>query len=196
MNTFRVMKLSVFLLVTIVAASVPALAQGPIVSCNSNDMNRHYCDIGPNDGVRVARQHSNAACIEGRTYGVRGSQMWVDRGCRAEFEVIPDRRGRNDRWNHDDSRDRDDRDHGYPYRGDDHDRWDHDRSDHHPASSSTVYCASDNMRRNFCGVGPSRSIRLVRKRSDAACDMNRTYGFDRNGIWVDRGCRADFEVIK
>jgi hypothetical protein len=22
----------------------------------------------------------------------------------------------------------------------------------------------------------------------------RTWGFDRNGIWVDRGCRADFEV--
>jgi hypothetical protein len=52
------------------------------------------------------------------------------------------------------------------------------------------------MRRNYCSVGPSRSIRLVRKRSDAACDMGRTYGFDRGGIWVDRGCRADFEVLK
>jgi hypothetical protein len=52
------------------------------------------------------------------------------------------------------------------------------------------------MRRNYCSVGNYRNIRLVKKRSDAACDLNRTYGFDRNGIWVDRGCRAEFEVFK
>jgi hypothetical protein len=186
MNKYRFLKLSLFLLIAM-AARVPAMAQG-IVSCNSNDMHRHFCDIGPNDGVRVSRQHSDAACIQGRTFGVQGRQMWVDGGCRAEFAIVPDRRGGGyDRGHNRDHHDN----HGNPYRGNDDHGWNRG-----PASSSTVYCASDNMRRNFCSVGPSRSIRLVRKRSDAACDMGRTYGFDRGGIWVDRGCRADFEVVK
>jgi hypothetical protein len=50
------------------------------------------------------------------------------------------------------------------------------------------------MRRNFCGVNTSGGVRLVRQRSDADCVYNRTWGYDRRGIWVDRGCRADFEV--
>jgi len=57
-----------------------------------------------------------------------------------------------------------------------------------------VTCSSDDMRRNFCGVNTSGGVRLVRQRSDADCVYNRTWGYDRRGIWVDRGCRADFEV--
>jgi Protein of unknown function (DUF3011) len=187
MNTYRFAKFSLVLLAAMVAASLPAMGQA-VVSCNSNDMHRHYCDIGPNDGVRVASQHSHAACIEGRTFGVHENQMWVDGGCRADFAIVPDRR----RGGYDRDHDRDRHDnHGMPYRDSEHDRWDRG-----PVASSTVYCASDNMRRNFCSIGPSRNIRLIRKRSDAPCDFNRTYGFDRGGIWVDRGCRADFEVVK
>jgi DUF3011 family protein len=180
MNKDGLRRLSLLLLVVMGVACLPAMAQyGPTISCNSNDMRRHFCQIGPNDGVRLVRQHSDAACIQGRTFGVNGGSMWVDRGCRAEFQVIPDRHGRNDNWNHGN--------------GGNHDGYDHDRGQ---AASSTVYCASDNMRRNYCNVGPSRNIRLVRQRSDAACQMNRTYGFSRDGIWVDRGCRADFEVYR
>jgi Protein of unknown function (DUF3011) len=46
----------------------------------------------------------------------------------------------------------------------------------------------------FCNVNTSGGVRLVRQRSDADCIYNRTWGYDRRGIWVDRGCRADFEV--
>lgn len=184
MKTFRLTLSFLFPLVMVLAVSRPATAQGRIVSCSSNDMHRHYCEIGPNDGVRVANQHSEARCVQGQTYGVRGSQMWVDHGCRADFMVISDRRGSD----HDGPGYRG-RDHHGPPNHDSHDDW------NNGGSSRTVYCASDNMRRNYCDVGPSRSIRMVRKRSDAACDLNRTYGFDRNRIWVDRGCRAEFEVF-
>jgi Protein of unknown function (DUF3011) len=37
-------------------------------------------------------------------------------------------------------------------------------------------------------------VRLVRQRSDTDCILGRTWGYDPRGIWVDRGCRADFEV--
>jgi hypothetical protein len=191
MKVFQLRPSCLFLLlVTLVAATPLARAQdGRVVSCSSDDMRRHFCEIGPNDGVRLARRQSDARCVEGQSYGVRGRQMWVDRGCRAEFYVIPERRfggpGRDrhdDDWRRDDGRS--DRDHreGDGTRGG-------------VASTSTVYCASDNMRRNYCQVGSHQRIRLVRKRSDAACDLNRTYGFDGGGIWVDRGCRAEFEVL-
>jgi hypothetical protein len=51
------------------------------------------------------------------------------------------------------------------------------------------------MHRHTCNVGANRGIRLVRQRSDARCELNRSYGFSGNQIWVDRGCRADFEVM-
>src|SRR5262249_781217 len=58
--------------------------------------------------------------------------------------------------------------------------------------SEEIYCASDDGRRNYCSADTRGGVRLVRQRSDAACVLNRTWGYDRRGIWVDRGCRADF----
>jgi Protein of unknown function (DUF3011) len=57
-----------------------------------------------------------------------------------------------------------------------------------------VYCASDNGRLNYCGADTRGGVRLIRQRSGSPCIFNRTWGRDQNGVWVDRGCRADFEV--
>ena len=57
-----------------------------------------------------------------------------------------------------------------------------------------VTCASDDMRRNVCRVNTNGGVGLLRQRSDADCVFQRTWGYDRGGIGVDRGCRADFEV--
>ncbi len=58
----------------------------------------------------------------------------------------------------------------------------------------TVYCESGDMKRHWCSEGIGRRVTLIRQRSDARCVEGRTWGVDRSGIWVDRGCRADFEV--
>lgn len=58
----------------------------------------------------------------------------------------------------------------------------------------TVYCESGDMRRHWCSEGIGAEVRLIKQKSDAACIRGRTWGVARNGIWVDRGCRADFEV--
>ncbi len=58
----------------------------------------------------------------------------------------------------------------------------------------TVYCESGDMRRHWCSEGIGRRVTLLRQRSDVSCVEGRTWGVDRSGIWVDRGCRADFEV--
>src|SRR4030095_4007885 len=58
----------------------------------------------------------------------------------------------------------------------------------------TIYCASDDGKRRYCGADTRGGVQLVRQRSGSPCDRGRTWGYDRNGIWVDRGCRADFEL--
>src|SRR5437764_1046505 len=58
----------------------------------------------------------------------------------------------------------------------------------------TVTCSSENGRRQYCEADVRGSVRLLRQFSRAACRQNETWGYDNRGIWVDRGCGADFEV--
>ena len=59
--------------------------------------------------------------------------------------------------------------------------------------AQTVYCESGDNRRHWCSEGINARVRLIRQRK-GRCIEGRTWGVDRAGIWVDRGCRADFEV--
>lgn len=60
----------------------------------------------------------------------------------------------------------------------------------------TIYCESGDMRRHWCSEGIGADVRLIRQRSKSQCVRGRTWGVGRNGIWVDRGCRADFVVSR
>ena len=55
-----------------------------------------------------------------------------------------------------------------------------------------VRCESNDGRSRHCAMDTSRGVQLVRQLSDSACVRNRTWGVDRNGVWVSNGCRADF----
>jgi len=61
-------------------------------------------------------------------------------------------------------------------------------------SNRAITCSSDDGRRTYCDADTRDGVRLVRQRSDASCRQGSTWGYDRRGIWVDRGCRADFEI--
>ena len=58
----------------------------------------------------------------------------------------------------------------------------------------TITCSSDDGRRNYCNVDTGRGVNLSRQISGSPCVQNQTWGFDNRGIWVDRGCRAEFTV--
>ena len=60
--------------------------------------------------------------------------------------------------------------------------------------SHSVTCASDNGQRVYCEAGTQGEVRLLRQISGSACTEGSTWGQDARGIWVDRGCRAEFEV--
>lgn len=59
-----------------------------------------------------------------------------------------------------------------------------------------ITCSSENGRRQYCEADIRNSVRLKRQFSRAACRQNETWGYDSRGIWVDRGCGADFEVSR
>jgi hypothetical protein len=51
------------------------------------------------------------------------------------------------------------------------------------------------MRRKYCPIETRAGVKLMRQRSDARGRQEYSWGYVRGGIWVDRGCRADFLVI-
>jgi Protein of unknown function (DUF3011) len=57
-----------------------------------------------------------------------------------------------------------------------------------------VTCSSNNGKRNWCAIGNSRDVQLARQISGSPCVRGDTWGLDQRGLWVDRGCRADFRV--
>jgi hypothetical protein len=61
------------------------------------------------------------------------------------------------------------------------------------ARPQILTCSSNNNRHNSC-VFPRRNVTLSRQLSGSPCIQGQTWGWDRNGIWVDRGCRAEFLV--
>jgi hypothetical protein len=63
-----------------------------------------------------------------------------------------------------------------------------------PPPRQIVTCSSNDGRRNWCDIGPRRDVRLARQISGSPCVQGDTWGVDRRGLWVDRGCRADFSV--
>jgi hypothetical protein len=130
------------------------------IYCASDNGGRNVCPTDTRGGVQLVRQRSGSACDFGRTWGYDRRGIWVDRGCRADFQIG----GGGGGWN--------------------------------PGGPGTqiITCASNDMRRNVCPVGTRGGVRLVRQRSDADCVFNSTWGYDHRGVWVDRGCRADFEV--
>ena len=63
-----------------------------------------------------------------------------------------------------------------------------------PQPPQVVECGSRDNRYTLCRVDTSRGVTLERQLSRAACTQNQSWGITREGIWVDRGCRARFLI--
>lgn len=113
----------VFPIVMLMAAAYSTHAQADEVTCESKSQKRVECNMDTRGEVRIVKQLSKGACIEGETWGLSKHSVWVDKGCRAVFASrIGDR--------HDGGRDDDDHRHGDDRRdGRDDDRRDDGRDD-------------------------------------------------------------------
>lgn len=61
-------------------------------------------------------------------------------------------------------------------------------------AGSTLRCESPGYRYQYCRASTDNRVRLVRQISNARCTRGSSWGYDRWGIWVDRGCAAEFET--
>ncbi len=67
----------------------------------------------------------------------------------------------------------------------------------YPGPNQTIVkCESNNGKLRYCSIGDARqSVELMNQLSSSPCVRGTTWGNDNRGIWVDRGCRAQFRVI-
>lgn len=135
------------------------------VRCESHEGRWNQCPLPPGSGDTVMlRQLSRNACIRNNSWGTNAGGLWVSRGCRAEF-------GR-ERMTH--------------------------AGDAGDAASNTrsrlLRCESRNGGHRQCPIETAGGVRLSRRLSDGDCELGKSWGYDESGIWVARGCRAEFEV--
>jgi hypothetical protein len=135
---------------------------GRSVRVESKDGQYRYRRTDTRGGVVLRRQLSGASCRLGESWGFDGNGIWVDKGCRGEFEVGA-RPSAGGGWGGGS---------GLP----------------------TVRIESRDGQRAYRRVDTGAGVRLKRQLSSADCRQGRTWGFDPDGIWVDRGCRAEFEL--
>jgi hypothetical protein len=60
--------------------------------------------------------------------------------------------------------------------------------------ASRFRCESTNSRTRYCSVDTRYGVDLVRQLSNSACIEGRSWGVSRDGVWVSRGCRAEFAL--
>ncbi|MDZ4813628.1 MAG: DUF3011 domain-containing protein [Pseudomonadota bacterium] len=161
------------------AAIAQSYAEEPfIVRCESISRRDHYCPVDTGDGVALYAQISSTQCIEDENWGVDRGGIWVRSGCRADFEVFA----------------AGNRGHGGQSQGGCGRPWQDE--DHRGGSQrgERVVCESRDRRSAHCAVRVHNNVELTHQLSSAECRFNQSWGFDNRGIWVDRGCRAEFLV--
>lgn len=152
----------------------------PIEVCQSRHDRYQYCPADTRGGVRLYRQLSNSACIPNQTWGYDRGGIWVDKGCRAEFAIGG--------YNRDDDGDyRGGYDGGYRGGYDGEDRY-------YRRGGRSFVCDAQGPGYRYCRADVRGEVRLIRQLSKNPCRLNDSWGYDRGGVWVDKGCRAEFEV--
>lgn len=143
-----------------------------VILCESVKGRRNWCEADTRQGVWLRVQHSRSDCVEGVSWGYGRRGIWVSDGCRAEFAVGRSR-----------ERYRDDR--GVPS-GRQAGSW--------QGGGQTALCESVKGRYQHCPIRGLRDVQISRVLSRTTCDFGYSWGYDRNGIWVDHGCRAEFSI--
>ncbi len=145
--------------------------QGEVIICESRDGRRAYCDANTRHGVTLLRQLSRNDCVEGQTWGQDQRGIWVDLGCRGEFET-----GRGGGGG------------SYPPSGPGPDTGQY---------LGTIICRSEGGLQQICPAEIGRNrVELLRRISKKPCVQGHSWGYDRRSVWVGNGCRGEFGVVR
>lgn len=189
--------------------------------CESRQGRRNHCNVETRYGVNFIRQLSNASC--NNHWGYDQSGIWVDNGCRAEFSINYswDQAGAEGNILICESL-RYKRNYCSAYlNGRDVfiqrqlsnssclNNWGYDRNGvwvtngcraefvvedrNYNFTNDIVVCSSRDLRFQGCQADTRGGVEFVRQLSRASCNGN--WGYDRQGIWVNNGCRAKFKLL-
>ena len=61
-------------------------------------------------------------------------------------------------------------------------------------AQQTLKCEANNDNRKYCGTYRPGEVRMQQQISGSPCIEGQTWGVDRQGLWVERGCRAIFVI--
>ncbi len=172
-----------------------APAKAGTVTCESRSGEYQSCSVDTRGGVTLSRQLSSQGCWEGDTWGYDRNRIWVNNGCRAQFNVG----GSSSSGGNNNAvaaavvvglvgaailanKKKHDRDDDYP-----DNNWGDPRY--------TFRCESRNNGFTNCDSGRVRGqVEVYRQLSDRRCVYGQNWGSDRGQVWVDDGCRAEFAV--
>jgi Protein of unknown function (DUF3011) len=184
------------------AASLPSLlAAQTVVRCDSHGP-RKSCPADTRGGVSLRYQYSDQGCWQNNTWGFTADSIWVSNGCKADFNlgaVPPPKPQAEKKSSSDDALAgliigalagvaigvaASNNNHSTPPPPD-------PGYDGYPRQ---VRCESNRMDYVQCNAGRVRYAELSRQYSGSPCIYGETWGYRRDSLWVDRGCRADFWV--
>jgi hypothetical protein len=134
------------------------------ITCGTGRKARQNCAADTSYGVYMNRQLSSDNCTYNRDWGYDQNGIWAQNGCRAEF-VTGDANTYGNLGGMSSAR-----------------------------YTSLVVCESQNGKRHTCSADTRYGVDVYRQLSKAECVFNSTWGYDSRGIWVDRGCRAEFAL--
>ncbi len=135
-----------------------------VVKCGTGRKARQKCAADTTYGVYLNRQISSDDCTYNRDWGYDRKGIWAANGCVAEF-VTGDPNTYGNLGGMSSTR-----------------------------YTSLVTCESRNGKRKTCSADTRYGVNVYRQLSKNECLFNSTWGYDSSGIWVDRGCRAEFAL--
>ncbi len=178
------------------------------VTCESYGHDHHYCPVDTSGGVELDHQLSHAGCWRGDTWGYDSKGIWVSNGCSAEFTVGSEARDLDSSTKQPTQQKKGGDKAGAIIGGllaagvvaaivaNQDDSHDSAQSQGYSQGQNgrLVTCQSHNGQYQYCNVGWAQHVELHRQLSGNPCNYNRTWGYDRNGIWVSNNCRAEFMI--
>lgn len=138
------------------------------ITCRSQNNREQTCRANTQGRVQLLQQYSNARCIEGQTWRADQNSISVRNGCQARF--------------------------GYGFAGNDGGNWGGGGGwgGNQQGFAGQIECRSQNNRYVRCPANTNNRVELLRQFSSTSCVRGSTWGYDRNSVWVNRGCQARF----
>jgi Protein of unknown function (DUF3011) len=130
---------------------------------------RRFCQADTRGGLRMLQPVNS--CIYGKTWGYDAGGVWVESNCKAEFETGG----------------------GEAYAPREVPGTGHIWGAVNGLKAFT--CASEGEAKHYCEADTSEGAVLTKNLGTPACVRGETWGFDRRGVWVDHGCRAEFDTV-